>query len=87
MKEDDFDDEGMRREGGVGKGGEGRKGGGREGGGRGGGSGDIATFDTACNDCRCASNNDLDMWCEMRIAAFLGKLIANDPEAVPAEKV
>ena len=35
----------------------------------------------------CASNNDLDMWCEMRIAAFLGKLIANDPEAVPAEKV
>lgn len=32
-----------------------------------------------------ASNNDLDMIGEMRSAALLGKLIANDPTAVPAE--
>jgi 5-methylthioadenosine/S-adenosylhomocysteine deaminase len=34
-----------------------------------------------------ASNNDLDMIGEMRSAAFLGKLTANDPKAVSAEKV
>lgn len=31
-----------------------------------------------------ASNNDLDMFGEMRTAAFLGKMTANDPKAVPA---
>lgn len=34
-----------------------------------------------------ASNNDLDMITEMRTAAFLGKMIANDPKALPAETV
>jgi 5-methylthioadenosine/S-adenosylhomocysteine deaminase len=34
-----------------------------------------------------ASNNDLDMFGEMRSAAFLGKVTANDPKAVPAEQV
>lgn len=34
-----------------------------------------------------ASNNDLDMIGEMRTAAFLGKLTANDPKAVPAERL
>lgn len=34
-----------------------------------------------------ASNNDLDMLSEMRTAAFLGKITANDPKAVSAEKV
>lgn len=34
-----------------------------------------------------ASNNDLDMFGEMRSAAFLGKVTANDPKAVPAEHV
>ena len=33
-----------------------------------------------------ASNNDLDMLGEMRSAAFLGKVIANDPKAVSAER-
>jgi len=33
-----------------------------------------------------ASNNDLDMFGEMRSAAFLGKVTANDPKAVSAEK-
>jgi 5-methylthioadenosine/S-adenosylhomocysteine deaminase len=32
-----------------------------------------------------ASNNDLDMLSEMRSAAFLGKMTANDPKAIPAE--
>jgi 5-methylthioadenosine/S-adenosylhomocysteine deaminase len=32
-----------------------------------------------------ASNNDLDMFGEMRSAAFLGKVTANDPKAIPAE--
>jgi len=32
-----------------------------------------------------ASNNDLDMFTEMRLAAFLGKLTANNPKAVSAE--
>lgn len=32
-----------------------------------------------------ASNNDLDMLGEMRTAAFLGKITAADPRAVPAE--
>jgi 5-methylthioadenosine/S-adenosylhomocysteine deaminase len=32
-----------------------------------------------------ASNNDLDMISEMRSAAFLGKLTANDPKAISAE--
>jgi 5-methylthioadenosine/S-adenosylhomocysteine deaminase len=32
-----------------------------------------------------ASNNDLDMFGEMRSAAFLGKVTANNPKAVPAE--
>lgn len=32
-----------------------------------------------------ASNNDLDMFGEMRSAAFLGKITANNPKAVPAE--
>ncbi len=32
-----------------------------------------------------ASNNDLDMLGEMRSAAFLGKITANDPKAVSAE--
>lgn len=32
-----------------------------------------------------ASNNDLDMITEMRSAAFLGKLTANDPKAVSAQ--
>src|SRR5262249_37158123 len=32
-----------------------------------------------------ASNNDLDMFGEMRTAAFLGKVTANDPKAVSAE--
>ena len=31
-----------------------------------------------------ASNNDLDMFGEMRSAAFLGKVTANDPKALPA---
>ena len=31
-----------------------------------------------------ASNNDLDMWEEMRLAAFLQKVTAMDPEALPA---
>jgi 5-methylthioadenosine/S-adenosylhomocysteine deaminase len=31
-----------------------------------------------------ASNNDLDMWDEMRSASLLGKLIAADPAALPA---
>lgn len=34
-----------------------------------------------------ASNNDLDMIGEMRSAAFLGKLTAGDPKAVPADAV
>ncbi|RDI44809.1 TRZ/ATZ family hydrolase [Aquicella lusitana] len=34
-----------------------------------------------------ASNNDLDMFSEMRTAALLGKTVANDPKAVSAEKV
>src|SRR3990167_1209673 len=34
-----------------------------------------------------ASNNDLDMFGEMRSAAFFGKVIANDPKAVNAETV
>ena len=34
-----------------------------------------------------ASNNDLDMFGEMRTAAFLGKITADDPKAVPAEHV
>lgn len=34
-----------------------------------------------------ASNNDLDMISEMRSAAFLGKMTAGDPKAVPAETV
>lgn len=34
-----------------------------------------------------ASNNDLDMITEMRSAAFLGKMTANDPKAVSAEYV
>lgn len=34
-----------------------------------------------------ASNNDLDMFGEMRSAAFLGKITADDPKAVPAEQV
>ncbi|MGA9399633.1 amidohydrolase [Haladaptatus sp.] len=34
-----------------------------------------------------ASNNDLDMFDEMRDAAMLGKLAANDASAVPAEEV
>ncbi len=34
-----------------------------------------------------ASNNDLDMFGEMRSAAFLGKVTANDPKAVSAEHV
>lgn len=34
-----------------------------------------------------ASNNDLDMMGEMRTAAFLGKMTANDPKAVGAEEV
>jgi 5-methylthioadenosine/S-adenosylhomocysteine deaminase len=33
-----------------------------------------------------ASNNDLDMIGEMRTAAFLGKITANDPKAMPALK-
>jgi 5-methylthioadenosine/S-adenosylhomocysteine deaminase len=32
-----------------------------------------------------ASNNDLDMISEMRSAAFLGKITANDPKAISAE--
>jgi len=34
-----------------------------------------------------ASNNDLDMWDEMRSAALLGKLTAADPAALPAWQV
>lgn len=34
-----------------------------------------------------ASNNDLDMISEMRTAAFLGKITANDPKALNAETV
>ncbi len=34
-----------------------------------------------------ASNNDLDMFGEMRTAAFLGKVTANDPKALNAETV
>ncbi|HVE44345.1 MAG TPA: TRZ/ATZ family hydrolase [Gammaproteobacteria bacterium] len=33
-----------------------------------------------------ASNNDLDMLSEMRSAAFLGKLAAQDPKAIPAHR-
>ena len=34
-----------------------------------------------------ASNNDLDLWEEMRLAAFLQKVDRMDPEALPAETV
>jgi 5-methylthioadenosine/S-adenosylhomocysteine deaminase len=34
-----------------------------------------------------ASNNDLDMWEEMRLAAFLQKVTRMDPEVLPAETV
>jgi 5-methylthioadenosine/S-adenosylhomocysteine deaminase len=34
-----------------------------------------------------ASNNDLDMWEEMRLAAFLQKVTRMDPEALPASAV
>lgn len=34
-----------------------------------------------------ASNNDLDMISEMRTAAFIGKLKADDPKALPAHQV
>ncbi len=34
-----------------------------------------------------SSNNDLDMWDEMRTASFLGKLTAGNPEALPAYEV
>ncbi len=34
-----------------------------------------------------ASNNDLDMWEEMRLAAFLQKVDRMDPEALPADVV
>ncbi len=34
-----------------------------------------------------ASNNDLDMWEEMRLAAFLQKVSRMDPQALPAEAV
>lgn len=34
-----------------------------------------------------ASNNDLDMFGEMRSAALLGKGVAGDPEALPADQV
>lgn len=34
-----------------------------------------------------ASNNRLDLWSEMESAALLGKLIAEDPEALPAADV
>jgi 5-methylthioadenosine/S-adenosylhomocysteine deaminase len=34
-----------------------------------------------------ASNNDLDMWEEMRLAAFLQKVEQMDPEVLPAEAV
>jgi 5-methylthioadenosine/S-adenosylhomocysteine deaminase len=34
-----------------------------------------------------ASNNDLDMWEEMRLAAFLQKVEEMDPQALPAEAV
>jgi 5-methylthioadenosine/S-adenosylhomocysteine deaminase len=33
-----------------------------------------------------ASNNDLDMWSEMHIAALLPKALSNDPTALPAGK-
>jgi 5-methylthioadenosine/S-adenosylhomocysteine deaminase len=34
-----------------------------------------------------ASNNDLDMWEEMRLAAFLQKVTRMDPEVLPASTV
>jgi 5-methylthioadenosine/S-adenosylhomocysteine deaminase len=34
-----------------------------------------------------ASNNDLDMFEEMRLAAFLAKVVSNDPTALPAQTV
>jgi 5-methylthioadenosine/S-adenosylhomocysteine deaminase len=34
-----------------------------------------------------ASNNDLDMWEEMRLAAFLQKVTRMDPEVLPASAV
>jgi 5-methylthioadenosine/S-adenosylhomocysteine deaminase len=34
-----------------------------------------------------ASNNDLDMWEEMRLASFLQKVDRMDPEAIPATTV
>lgn len=34
-----------------------------------------------------ASNNDLDMFGELQTAAMLGKAVANDPTALPAERV
>jgi len=34
----------------------------------------------------CASNNDLDMYSEMRSAALLGKHVAQDPTCVPAKQ-
>ena len=34
-----------------------------------------------------ATNNDLDMWEEMRLAAFLQKVSTMDPEALPAATV
>ncbi len=34
-----------------------------------------------------ASNNRLDLWSEMESAALLGKLVAEDPEALPASDV
>ena len=34
-----------------------------------------------------ASNNDLDMWEEMRLAALLQKVTKMDPEALPANTI
>ncbi|MCD4674117.1 MAG: amidohydrolase [Anaerolineaceae bacterium] len=34
-----------------------------------------------------ASNNDLDMFEEMRLAAFVGKISTNDPTSLPAETI
>ena len=47
----------------------------------------VAGLNVAIGTDGAASNNDLDMWDEMRSASLLGKLTAGDPSALPAYRV